>query len=162
METNPTYAPDWMLVVAAALRGADGRWLLHRRPKGKAHAGLWEFPGGKVETGETPAKALVRELTEELGIVAETSAMQPVSFAQNAPDAGGSATVILLYTCDQWAGTPQALEGGAVAWFSQCAVEKLARGNAMPPLDIVLVRDLFSRGPAGSGHTGLANQPPAD
>jgi len=130
--------PTWLLVVAGALRAADGRVLMHRRPAGKAHAGLWEFPGGKVEAAETPGFALVRELQEELGIVLDPAGMEPLGFAQQEPGEGERAIVILLYTCRSWAGQPAALEGGEVGWFTLEQAAKLAK----PPLDIALLRQL--------------------
>jgi len=129
-----------MTVVAAALHGQDGRWLMHRRPAGKHHAGLWEFPGGKVEPGEMPRESLVRELAEELGIACRSEALAPVAFAESAPLDGERALVILLYTLGTWDGEPRALEGGAVQWFT--AAEALAL--AKPPLDIALAAQFFA------------------
>ena len=94
MEDNPT----WILVVAGALVDGEGRLLMHHRPAGKPHAGLWEFPGGKVERFESPAKALARELFEELGIHVAPDAFHPAAFAQSLPCEHGSHIVILLYT----------------------------------------------------------------
>lgn len=130
---------DWIPVVAGALHGADGRWLMHRRPLGKAHAGLWEFPGGKVEHTEMPVESLVRELHEELGIRCEPAACHPVAFAESNRGAEGVAIVILLYTVTDWVGVPQALEGGAVGWFTPQEVRALPK----PPLDIALVSRLL-------------------
>ena len=76
--------PTWTCVVALALRDGKGRWLMHRRPADKHHGGLWEFPGGKVETGETPRNALVREIEEELGLVIEPAANQPLGGEERA------------------------------------------------------------------------------
>ena len=90
-----------MLVVAAALTNAEGRVLLARRPAGKQHAGLWEFPGGKVEAGETPDAALVRELREELGIEINHAALAPVTFSELP---GDRHLVLLLYRCRSWSG----------------------------------------------------------
>lgn len=130
-------------MVAAALQRADGLWLMHRRPEGKHHGGLWEFPGGKVEADEMPADSLCRELAEELGIVVTTDACAPAGFATSADDGGadggGSAIVILLYRLHDWQGKPQALEGGSVGWFTPAEVLALPK----PPLDIVMARQLF-------------------
>lgn len=131
--------PGWMPVVAAALFRSDGRWLMHRRPEGKHHAGLWEFPGGKVEVSEMPAEALQRELAEELGIAARVDAFTPAGFAESSPNDGGLPIVILLYTLGDWQGEPQALEGGAVGWFTPAEALVLDK----PPLDIVLAGRLF-------------------
>lgn len=129
----------WITVVAAALHRADGRWLMHRRPPGKHHAGLWEFPGGKVEDAEMPVQSLVRELAEELGIRCPEDACVPAGFAESGGGEGAPAIVILLYTTGVWEGEPQALEGGAVGWFTPDEVLALPK----PPLDILLARQLF-------------------
>jgi 8-oxo-dGTP diphosphatase len=131
--------PAWMPVVAGALQRGDGRWLMHRRAPGKVHAGLWEFPGGKVEAFETPAQALVRELREELGIVCDPQAMAPVAFAETRNQAAAREIVILLYTITRWRGDPQALEGGAVAWLTPAEVRALPK----PELDEMLAAQLF-------------------
>lgn len=132
---------DWITVVAGALHRGDGCWLMHRRPEGKHHAGLWEFPGGKVETGELPVEALVRELAEELGVRCMAEACQPVGFAESAHSEDGNAIVILLYRIAAWQGEPSALEGGAVDWFTPAQVKTLAK----PPLDILLADRLFQK-----------------
>ncbi|MCL9982641.1 MAG: (deoxy)nucleoside triphosphate pyrophosphohydrolase [Erythrobacter sp.] len=132
---------DWMLVVAAAMQRADGRWLMHRRPEGKHHAGLWEFPGGKVEPSEMPAQALVRELAEELGIGCDGAALEPAGFAETRNREAGREIVILLYSLRAWLGEPQALEGGAIGWFTPAEVQALAK----PPLDAVLAAQLFQK-----------------
>jgi 8-oxo-dGTP diphosphatase len=129
----------WIAVVAGALHRDDGRWLMHRRPEGKHHAGLWEFPGGKVDAAEMPLHALRRELAEELGIACLAEACTPAGFAESAGDGGASAIVILLYTVGGWEGEPQALEGGAVNWFTPAEVLALPK----PPLDIALAARLF-------------------
>jgi 8-oxo-dGTP diphosphatase len=129
----------WMAVVAAALHRDDGRWLMHQRPAGKHHAGLWEFPGGKVEVYEIPVESLRRELTEELGITCLATACTPVGFAEGGAEDGHPALVILLYTVSDWQGEPQALEGGAVGWFTPVEVLTLPK----PPLDILLAQRLF-------------------
>jgi 8-oxo-dGTP diphosphatase len=130
--------PTTMLVVAAALERADGRVLMQQRPPGKAHAGLWEFPGGKVEPGETPRAALVREVTEELAITLDPASLAPACFADDAAEDRGLAVVILLYTARAWIGEPRALEGGACDWFTRAEIAALA----MPPLDYALLARL--------------------
>jgi 8-oxo-dGTP diphosphatase len=112
--SNPTY----VLVVAAAIFGADGRLLLQQRPAGKRHAGLWELPGGKVEAVESPRFALFREVQEELGIELEIGSFQPAGFAEEAPDDGRPGLVLLLYRCARWSGVPQGLEGQTWDWFT--------------------------------------------
>ena len=134
-------AGEWMLVVAAALQRADGHWLMQRRPEGKHHAGLWEFPGGKVEPFELPSQALVRELTEELGISCDCAALEPAGFAETPAHEVGRKIVILLYILGTWEGEPEALEGGAIAWFTLAEVLALAK----PPLDVMLAAQLFQK-----------------
>lgn len=129
----------WMLVVAGALQRADGRWLMHRRPPGKHHAGLWEFPGGKVEAYEIPAQALVRELGEELGITCDPAQLVPAGFAENRFGQGKRGIVILLYIVGTWDGEPAALEGGVVNWLTPQELLALDK----PPLDAVLAAQLF-------------------
>lgn len=132
--------PTFWCVVAAALQRDDGRWLMHRRPDHKHHGGLWEFPGGKVESSETPADALVREIQEELGITLDRDALAPAGFAERAAEGGQPAIVILLYTARQWTGDPTALEdGAAVGWYTADEVVQLPK----PELDIALSRHLF-------------------
>jgi 8-oxo-dGTP diphosphatase len=138
-EKNSDMSSRWIAVVAGALQRADGRWLMHQRPPGKHHAGLWEFPGGKVEPDEMPQESLVRELAEELGIRSKAGACEPVGFAEGGAAAGGEALVILLYTLTHWEGEPAALEGGAVGWFTPDEALALP----MPPLDVELARRLF-------------------
>jgi 8-oxo-dGTP diphosphatase len=134
VEENPT----WIPVVAAALVDDRGRWLMHKRPAGKHHAGLWEFPGGKVERGETPFKALVREIGEELGLTLSPEHLEPSGFAQEPAIGSKIPIVILLYTCRHWAGQPQALEGGEIAWFTSQEAASLDK----PPLDVALLAQL--------------------
>lgn len=129
-----------MAVVAGALQRADGRWLMHRRPEGKHHEGLWEFPGGKVEDDESPLESLVRELTEELGIHCHTDTCVPATFAEGGAETANPPIVILLYTVGAWDGEPQALEGGAVGWFTPDEALALPK----PPLDIRLAEGLFA------------------
>lgn len=124
----PTIVP----VVAVALIDAADRVLMQQRRLGKAHGGLWEFPGGKVEPGESLTGALIREITEELGIVLPADALDPLSFAANPADPH----VVLLYTARRWHGEPQCLEGEAIGWFAASELSALA----MPPLDVPLAR----------------------
>ncbi|GAA0572470.1 hypothetical protein GCM10009099_07920 [Caenispirillum bisanense] len=122
-----------VLVAAVALIDADNRVLLARRPEGKSMAGLWEFPGGKVDPGETPERALIRELEEELGIDVGGSCLAPLAFASH-----GYADFHLLmplYVCRQWHGTPTPREGQDLAWV---APNRL-RDYPMPPADIPLI-----------------------
>lgn len=123
-------------IVAAALVDEDNRILIQRRPPGKQMARLWEFPGGKIETGETPEAALVRELEEELGITVEVSALSPTYFASHAH--GDQHLLLLLYTCRVWAGTPQLLFADTLAWVSATEME----AYDMPPADRPLVQYL--------------------
>ena len=121
-----------MLVVAGALALADGRVLLQQRPEGRQHAGLWEFPGGKVEPGETPEAALVRELGEELGIRVDPAALSPAAFV-TAP-LPGRTLILLLYRVAAWAGEPRALDAAALAWVPPAAMAAWP----MPPADYPL------------------------
>lgn len=133
--------PTWIAVVAVALGRPDGRWLMHRRPYGKLHAGLWEFPGGKVEQDEVPDFALEREIREELGIELHRNSLEPVGFARSTGDEGPSAIVILLYRSTLWTGEPVALEGGEIGWFTPDEIAQLAK----PPLDVALASDFFGQ-----------------
>jgi len=123
-----------LMVVAVALVDADGRILLQQRPAGKSLAGLWEFPGGKIEEGEAPEAALVRELKEELGIDTETACLAPATFASATLD-NGRHLILLLYVCRKWRGLPQPLEGGALRWEYPAAMFALP----MPPADLPLI-----------------------
>jgi len=125
-------------VVAAALIDGGGRVLMQRRPPHKAHGGLWEFPGGKIEPGESPESALLREIEEELAITLDPQAMAPLTFASDPalPPAPRAPHVILLYTCRAWQGAPRPLEGGEIGWFAPAKLAALA----MPPLDYPLAR----------------------
>lgn len=103
-----------LLVVAGLLTDSQGRVLLAQRPLGKNLEGLWEFPGGKLEPGESPEKALVRELKEELGIAVQPESLQPLTFASHAYDRFH--LLMPLYACRHWRGAPQALEHTALQW----------------------------------------------
>lgn len=122
-----------LLVVAAALVDADGRVLLQERPPGKPMAGLWEFPGGKVESGETPEAALIRELGEELGIETQASCLAPAAFASEPLE--GRHLLLLLYVCRKWQGIPTARHATALQWVRPAQMYALA----MPPADLPLV-----------------------
>ena len=129
-----------LLVVAAALVDADGRVLLAQRPPGKAMAGLWEFPGGKLHVGESPEQALVRELREELGIETRDSCLAPFAFASHVYD--DFQLLMPLYICRIWQGTPQPREGQSLAWVRAVRLADYP----MPPADLPLVallRDLL-------------------
>jgi 8-oxo-dGTP diphosphatase len=103
-----------ILVAAVALIDPDGRVLIARRPEGKSMAGLWEFPGGKIEAGETPEAALIRELHEELGIETWESCLAPLSFASHSYDEFH--LLMPLFACRKWQGTPQPHEHSALRW----------------------------------------------
>ena len=122
-----------ILVSAVALIDIDGRVLIGQRPEGRSMAGLWEFPGGKVEPNETPEQALIRELEEELGINTWESCLAPLTFASHAYESFH--LLMPLFACRRWEGTPHAKEGQTLKWV---------RGNElrnfpMPPADIPLI-----------------------
>lgn len=129
-------------VVAVALIGKDGRVLMQRRRLGGDHGGLWEFPGGKVEPGESPESALLREIEEELGILLASSDLEPLTFSSDPvlPPEPRAPHVILLYMCRRWQGEPRCHEGEEIAWFAPPELSTLA----MPPLDYPLARALVS------------------
>jgi len=120
-------------VVAAALVDLEGRVLLQQRPEGKSLAGLWEFPGGKIEPGETPEAALIRELEEELAIVVPHACLAPATFA-SAP-LGDRHLLLLLYITRKWTGLPRALEATALRWVRPNEMHALP----MPPADRPLI-----------------------
>lgn len=122
-----------VLVAAVALIDPDGRVLLARRPEGKSMAGLWEFPGGKVEPLETPEAALIRELHEELGIGTWHSCLAPLTFASHAYD--DFHLLMPLFVCRRWQGQPRPQEGQTLAWVRP---NDLA-SYPMPPADIPLI-----------------------
>ncbi len=127
-----------MLVVAAALVDHEGRVLLQQRLPGRQMAGLWEFPGGKVDEGETPERALIRELSEELGIETDAACLAPVTFASE--PLGNKHLLLLLYVCRKWSGTPQALDAAALQWVKPTQMFALD----MPPADRPLIATLDS------------------
>jgi len=122
-----------ILVSAVALIDPDGRVLLAQRPEGKSMAGLWEFPGGKVEAGETPKDALVRELHEELGIETWSSCLAPLTFASHTYD--DFHLLMPLFACRKWDGIVQGKEGQKLAWVQA----KDLNNYPMPPADIPII-----------------------
>lgn len=127
-----------VLVAACALIDADGRVLLAQRPEGKSMAGLWEFPGGKVEAGERPEDTLIRELAEELGIVVREACLAPLTFASHGyPDFH---LLMPLYVCRRWEGMATAKEGQALTWVRPSRL----RDYKMPPADEPLVSHLMT------------------
>ncbi len=133
MTNNPTI----LIVVAAALTNEHGAFLLQRRPEGRAMAGLWEFPGGKLEFGETPEMALVRELNEELGIDVTVDSLYPITFATTIATTSatmqndGRHILLLLYHCARWSGEPVALDGQRLNWVHPNDMD----ASVMPPAD---------------------------
>jgi 8-oxo-dGTP diphosphatase len=127
---DPKYTPAGLrLIVAAALIDNQGRVLVQKRPLDRAMAGLWEFPGGKVEKGELPEAALTRELQEELGIETDVRDLTPLCFASE--PVADHHMVLLLYLCRRWQGTPKPLDAVAMQWSAPAALYNLA----MPPAD---------------------------
>jgi len=129
-----------VLVVACALIDPDGRVLIAQRPAGKQMGGLWEFPGGKMEPGETPEQALIRELAEELGIVVQEPCLAPFSFASHSYDTFH--LLMPLFVCRRWEGVPQTKEHAALKWVRPQEL----KDYPMPPADVPLVpmlRDLL-------------------
>jgi 8-oxo-dGTP diphosphatase len=122
-----------LLVAACALVDTDGRILLAQRPEGKSLAGLWEFPGGKVEIGETPEETLVRELEEELGIVTKIACLAPLTFASHTYDSFH--LLMPLYICRRYEGIPVGREGQAIKWVRS----RDLRSYPMPPADEPLI-----------------------
>lgn len=125
-----------VLVVACALIDADDRILLAQRPEGKAMAGLWEFPGGKVDPGEVPEQALIRELEEELGVETKSACLAPLTFASHEYD--DFHLLMPLYICRRWWGTAQSREGQALKWVR---ADRL-RDYPMPEADLPLIPTL--------------------
>lgn len=135
MAENPT----WLAVVAAAIRDGEGRLLLQQALPGKRHAGLWEFPGGKVESEESPRLALVREVREELALTLDPAAMRPLAFADEPDEVGRPGIVLFLYDCLAWSGVPRALEGQAFGWFAPVDAASLP----LAPMDSFLLETCF-------------------
>jgi 8-oxo-dGTP diphosphatase len=132
------------LVVAAALIDPDGRVLIAERPPGKAMAGLWEFPGGKIEPGEMPETALIRELREELGITVKPDCLAPFTFASHAY--ANFHLLMPLYLCRRWDGTPAAREHSAIKWVKPRELVANRDAYPMPAADLPLLpmlRDLL-------------------
>ena len=127
-----------VLVAACALVDADGRVLLTERPAGKSMAGLWEFPGGKIEAGERPEQTLIRELKEELGIVVREDCLAPLTFASHAYS--DFHLLMPLYVCRRWEGTVTATEGQKLAWVKPNRL----RDYEMPPADVPLISHLMA------------------
>ena len=133
-------------MVAAALIDPDGRVLIAERPPGKTLAGLWEFPGGKVEAGERPEETLIRELREELGLAVEEPCLAPLTFASHAYEAFH--LLMPLYVCRRWTGVATGLEGQRLAWVRP----RDLRAYPMPPADAPLIPALIDLvGSAGLG-----------
>ncbi len=132
-----TDPPKILLVVAAALVDADGRVLIAQRPPGKALAGLWEFPGGKLGAGERPEAALIRELHEELGIIVVEACLAPLTFASHPYSAFH--LLMPLYVCRRWQGFVEAQEGQVLKWVRPRAL----RDFPMPPADAPLIPALI-------------------
>lgn len=129
-------------VVAGVLIKDNETYLMHQRPIEKQYGGLWEFPGGKVEEGESYLAALKRELNEELGIVAEEIKRIPVAQAEGSTFDGQGLIQIVLFRCERWSGEPYSIEGGTVQWFEKDEIFTLPK----PPLDVVLAQQLLGEG----------------
>ncbi|HHZ09214.1 MAG TPA: 8-oxo-dGTP diphosphatase MutT [Rhizobiales bacterium] len=133
MSDAPQIRPKRLLIVAAcALVDADGRVLITQRPDDKAMAGLWEFPGGKVEPGETPEEALVRELKEEIGVETQTACLAPLTFASHSYD--DFHLLMPLYVCRRFRGTPMPLEVKALKWVRPNRLREYPMPAADEPL----------------------------
>ncbi len=137
-------------VVAAALVDGDGRVLVAQRPAGTSLAGLWEFPGGKIEAGETPEAALVRELTEELGIGVDPGDAMPLNFVSHGY--GDFHLVMLLYVIRRWSGVPHGQQGQPLRWATPATLARLP----MPPADVPLLAALSVH----LGNGGVVELPP--
>ena len=130
---------DLLPVVAVALVDAQGRVLIAQRPSGKEHGGLWEFPGGKVEHGESPEAALVRELREELGVTVAPESLDPLTFSS--VGRGARHLLLLLYRCTVWQGEPRALDAAAIRWVLPDALADYDMPPADRPFVSVLAAD---------------------
>jgi len=127
-----------LIVAACALIDADGRVLIAQRPEGRSMAGLWEFPGGKVEAGERPEETLIRELKEELGILVKDACLAPLTFASHSyPDFH---LLMPLYVCRRWEGIPTAQEGQNLKWVRPNRL----KDYPMPPADLPLISHLMA------------------
>jgi 8-oxo-dGTP diphosphatase len=127
-----------LLVAACALVDADGRVLIAERPTGRTMAGLWEFPGGKIEPGERPEETLIRELNEELAITVREACLAPLTFASHAyPDFH---LLMPLYVCRRWEGIVTAREGQQLAWVKPNRLNDYP----MPPADVPLISHLVT------------------
>jgi 8-oxo-dGTP diphosphatase len=137
---NPSPALKLVLVVACALIDIDGRVLLAKRPEGKTLAGMWEFPGGKMEAGETPERALIRELSEELAIDVTESCLAPLTFASHPYD--DFHLLMALYVCRKWSGSLRPMEGQEMQWVRAARLGDYE----MPPADrplVAMLRDVL-------------------
>lgn len=137
MNMNSVPHAPILLVAACALVDADGRVLLAQRPPGKTMAGLWEFPGGKIETGERPEETLIRELKEELDIEVRSACLAPLTFASHAYESFH--LLMPLFVCRRWEGTVKPVEGQQLAWVEP----KRMREYPMPPADEPLIPHLM-------------------
>lgn len=146
MKRKSTGDDTGVLVVAGAICGPDGRVLLQQRLPGKRHAGLWEFPGGKVEEGESPERALAREIEEELAIAISELGLERLALAGEPASATQPGIVLILYNVPAWSGNPRGVDGQDWGWFS---VEEAA---ALPlaPMDRELLASLPSGGSAAA------------
>ncbi len=129
----PISAAPPLIVAAAALIDRDGRVLVQRRPIETTHGGLWEFPGGKLEPGETPEAALIRELEEELAIAVPCACLSPAAFAS--ASLGGRHLILLLFVARKWTGVPRAMAASALRWMKPAELHALD----MPPADKPLI-----------------------
>jgi 8-oxo-dGTP diphosphatase len=125
--------PTILLIVAAALVDSNQRILLQKRPEGREMAGLWEFPGGKIEAGESPSVALARELAEELAIEVDMGDLRPICFASE--PLGERDLLLLLFDCQRWKGEPMPVDGQELGWFTLAQMHDLP----MPPADLPLL-----------------------
>ena len=131
-----------VLVAACALVDTQGRVLIAERPKGKSMAGLWEFPGGKIEPGETPEVAIIRELNEELAIMVEIASLVPLAFASHAY--AEFHLLMPLYLCRRWQGEPSPREGQNIAWVHPVELARDPDRYPMPPADAPLLPYLLA------------------
>ena len=127
-----------VLVAACALIDTDSRVLIAQRPEGRSMAGLWEFPGGKVETGERPEEALIRELKEELGITVKEACLAPLTFASHTY--ADFQLLMPLYVCRRWEGMVTPLEGQQITWVRPTKL----KDSPMPPADLPLISHLIA------------------